>query len=128
MINVACAVIYHLGKVLIAQKANGPEEGKWEFPGGKCKENETVQQCAVREVREELVLEIKAGRVVFTNYIESIKHGRINLHFIECICEDPRTQLNEHSMIKWVEFNELDSKNFVSGDVPFVHWLCCKTK
>jgi 8-oxo-dGTP diphosphatase len=123
MINVSCAVIYHLEKVLIAQKSIGSDAGLWEFPGGKCHDNETIQQCAVREVCEELGLEVIAGDVIFINKIETTKYGSVNLHFIECSCTETRTSPSEHSNIKWLKINELNNFDFVLGDRPFVKWI-----
>ncbi|SKB87329.1 NUDIX domain-containing protein [Salegentibacter salinarum] len=53
MIKVSCAIIEHNGKVLCAQRSSKMElPSKWEFPGGKVKE-ETFEECLIREIREE---------------------------------------------------------------------------
>ena len=55
------------GVYLISQrKPNDRFGGYWEFPGGKRQEGETLEECAIREVREEVNLEIELERRVLT--------------------------------------------------------------
>ncbi len=55
LIEVGCAIIRHQGRILIAQrKAESYLGGYWEFPGGKREAGETIEECLIREVREEL--------------------------------------------------------------------------
>ena len=56
MINVVAALITKNNKVLIAKRSN--VLGKWEFPGGKVKENETPEEAIEREILEEFELKI----------------------------------------------------------------------
>ena len=123
MTNVACAVILFGDRFLIAQKKFGPESGLWEFPGGKCHHNETIKECAVREVKEELNLDVKPIKVLFVNSIENDRHGLINLHFIECHCVIWGAQLTEHADVRLVDQQDLESYPFTEGDIPFVRWL-----
>jgi mutator protein MutT len=59
--EIAVALIWHAGKVLVARRRDDAEHlpGMWEFPGGKCAENESPGDCAVRETREETGVEIE---------------------------------------------------------------------
>ena len=55
MIEVCCAIILKESKILAVQR--GPESShpwKWEFPGGKVNPDETVEECIVREISEEI--------------------------------------------------------------------------
>ena len=61
-IDVAAALIFRSGKLLITQRpADAHCGGLWEFPGGKRKPDETFEQCLVREIREELGVEVSVG-------------------------------------------------------------------
>ncbi|MDB5973743.1 MAG: Nudix family hydrolase [Nevskia sp.] len=64
MIQVACGVLVNAGgEVLIAQRPEGKiAAGKWEFPGGKIEAGESPLQALVRELHEELGVEVRAAR------------------------------------------------------------------
>ncbi len=55
MIEVTAALIWNKNRFLICQRPSHKARGLlWEFPGGKLEEGETLQECLVRECREEL--------------------------------------------------------------------------
>src|ERR1700756_2417012 len=68
----ACALIDADGRVLIAQRPEGKQlAGLWEFPGGKVEPGETPVEALVRELREELEIEVNPACLapfVFTTY------------------------------------------------------------
>ena len=63
--KVAAAIAIQDGKVLVARRAPGEKlAGMWEFPGGKVESHESVQQCIVRELAEELGVRASAGEIL----------------------------------------------------------------
>ena len=65
VIEVGCAVILRDGKLLVAQRNEGDTcGGYWEFPGGKKEAGESLEECLVREVREELAVEIRPRKLI----------------------------------------------------------------
>jgi ADP-ribose pyrophosphatase YjhB (NUDIX family) len=50
--------------VLLIQRNRAPSEGLWTLPGGRLEPGETAEQCAIREVKEELGLDVYALRPV----------------------------------------------------------------
>ena len=110
--DVAIAVIAHEGRVLICQRPTGASfAGFWEFPGGKREGNETVSQCLVREVREELAIEVEpvhALRPVDHDY----PRGRIRLHPYVCTHLGGEPQLLASQAVKWVTPLDLRQHTF----------------
>ena len=70
-VEVSAALIFRDGKILITQRhAKSHLGGLWEFPGGKREPGETFEQCLVRELREELGIEVEVGGL-----FEDISHA-----------------------------------------------------
>ncbi|HEY8577809.1 MAG TPA: NUDIX domain-containing protein [Devosia sp.] len=62
--NAASVAIVREGKVLLIKRAYAPYQHLWTLPGGRIEPGETIEQCAIREVREELALSIRNPRPV----------------------------------------------------------------
>jgi len=71
---VAAGMIVQQGKILVTQRKKGSHQGLlWEFPGGKVEEGEDPRKALERELREELGIEVKVGKifeVVYYTYPE----------------------------------------------------------
>ena len=65
-IEVVAAVIYRQHKVFATQRGYGDFKGGWEFPGGKIELNETPQQALIREIKEELEVNIEVKDLINT--------------------------------------------------------------
>ncbi|MFC3705356.1 NUDIX hydrolase [Devosia honganensis] len=61
--NAASVAIVRDGKVLLIKRAFAPYQNLWTFPGGRMDEGETPEQCAIREVEEEVGLAIRNPRL-----------------------------------------------------------------
>src|SRR5438034_4432250 len=116
VIDVAAGLIFRDGKLLITQRpADAHLGGLWEFPGGKREPNETFEECLVRELREELGIEVVVGEL-----IESVTHAypekTLHLNFFRCTLKknDPRP-LGCPSL-KWVSPCELNAHEFPAAD------------
>jgi 8-oxo-dGTP diphosphatase len=103
------------GRVLAAYRP-GPEGG-WEFPGGKVEPGETEEQAAVRELREELDLEIKVGESLGPGVDISAGY-RLHVYRATIVTGDP--VLREHSELRWFTATELDETDWLVPDRPFV--------
>ena len=61
LIVAAAALVDADGRVLVQQRAQGTLAGLWEFPGGKLEPGETPETCLVRELAEELGIDVEAA-------------------------------------------------------------------
>ncbi len=97
---------------------------KWEFPGGKIELGETAEQAAVREVSEELGLQVQVlglGPVVSHTYPEF----HITLEAVLCAPEDDAAliTLHEHTDAAWVAADKLWQYDFAAADMPILLWF-----
>ncbi len=116
MIDVTCALIIDENRVLLAQ--NGPESDhafQWEFPGGKIRLNESSRACIIREIQEELELEIMVElELIPVEHDYGIKKIRL-IPFI-CRIVGGTIKLNDHVAVSWVNFEELLTIDFSEAD------------
>lgn len=102
IVHVAAAVITRPdGRFLLGQR--GPETfypGYWEFPGGKVETNETPREALVRELHEELGIEVlRADPWLSREHI--YEHAHVNLHFFEVPQWRGEPQTHVHSALSW---------------------------
>ncbi|MBB3763440.1 (deoxy)nucleoside triphosphate pyrophosphohydrolase [Sphingomicrobium lutaoense] len=117
MKEVAAAIIVEHGKVLIARRRPGQIlEGHWEFPGGKLEPNETVQECIVRELHEELGIGVTAGEVL-THSIYEYPGGAIKLIAIYAEVKSGEVKLSVHDALDWVYPLELRETRLAPADI-----------
>jgi 8-oxo-dGTP diphosphatase len=105
-------------RVLAAYRP-GPDGG-WEFPGGKVEPGETDEQAAVREIREELDLEITVGASLGPG-VDISDDYRLQVYLATVVSGDP--VLREHSELRWFAAGELDESDWLVPDRPFVRDL-----
>ena len=120
MIEVSCALIILNGKVLIAQNgADSDHAFMWEFPGGKIHANESAQSCIIREIHEELELEIRVeDELIPVEHDYGIK--RINLIPLICKIVSGNVNLKEHLAFKWVNVDQLLRENLSEADLKLI--------
>jgi 8-oxo-dGTP diphosphatase len=118
MIDVTCAIIRNEeNEVLVVQRGENTDHPlKWEFPGGKLNENETEEECIIREIKEELSIDIViCKRMPDTEY----DYGCKQIKLIPFICDtlDDLPFLTEHIAFKWVNPASLRSVDFSEADI-----------
>ena len=123
MYIVTAAAIIRDGKVLIAQRQPGSHmEYRWEFPGGKLEPDETPEECIIREIKEEMDIDIEVDdiyKVVKFKYEE--KDILLLCYLCRIIKGDGRAI--ECNDFKWVTKDELPGFDFVPADLPIVEKL-----
>lgn len=122
---VVAAIIKDNDEYLCTQRAEGKHtytSGKYEFPGGKVEAGETYKEALIREIREELSMEIIIGEK-----ITLIKHQYpdffLELHCYNCTCQKRELKLNVHINYKWLNKKELKTLNWTEADLPLIDLL-----
>jgi mutator protein MutT len=101
-IDVAIAVVLEAGKILICQrKSDDSFGGFWEFPGGKTEEGETIENCLLRELREELDLAVEPVEPL-TPIVHNYPHVHLTLHPFLCRRVAGEPKLIECQKIEWI--------------------------
>ncbi|MHC4225748.1 MAG: (deoxy)nucleoside triphosphate pyrophosphohydrolase [Planctomycetota bacterium] len=123
MKKVTAAILIKENKVLIARrKATDNQGGKWEFPGGKIKEDETPRQCLIREMKEEFGIEVSIG-AFFGESTYRYEHGAVKLLAYQTSWIGGAFSLYAHADYRWVYPAQLIDYDFAAADIPFVEKL-----
>lgn len=122
--DVAAGIIWNDDKqFLIAQRPeDGLLGGLWEFPGGKQEASETMPQTLVREIMEELAMEIEVGDLV-TTVKHAFTHFKITLHAYHAQHLSGKPQHLGVADHAWVTLNELDQYAFGKADRKVIEAL-----
>jgi 8-oxo-dGTP diphosphatase len=118
MTIVTCAIIRNEeNEVLVVQRGEESDHPlKWEFPGGKLAQGETEEECVIREVAEELAMEI-----VICGYLPEVEYdyGIKQIKLVPFVCDtlDELPFLTEHVAYEWVKADGMESIDFSEADV-----------
>ena len=119
---VTAAVVERDGCFFVARRQDGTHlEGYWEFPGGKCEPGETDQACLIREMREELGVDVRVGALLL-----SVAHAYpdrvVELHFYACAMSGaPRPLLGQE--MRWAAREDLGTLQFPPADAELISLL-----
>lgn len=104
---VSAGVLRKAGKVLLGRRPVGNLlGGMWEFPGGKCRSNESIGECLVREWKEELDLDVLPGNQIGV-VDHAYTHFKVTVHALECEVRAGVPQAKVHSELAWVDIEKL---------------------
>lgn len=124
-VEVVAAVIRdENGRVLIAKRASDKHQGgKWEFPGGKVEKGESRRSALVRELREELGIDIGHSSRLISVYHE-YEDKAIYLDVYEVLQWDGEAQGKEGQPIRWVTAPEMSDFEFPAANIAIVEAAC----
>ena len=123
IIEVSAGVIFRDGKVLITRRPAGAHlGGLWEFPGGKRRAAESFEACLIRELREELGIEVSVKEL-----IEKLRHKypekTVHLQFFRCVWKEHEPRTLGCPEFKWVTAGELRQHEFPAADARLLQRL-----
>lgn len=127
MIIVSAGIVSRNGKIMLCQRRPGDRLGlKWEFPGGKLEKGETPQQALERELREELAIETRTGRI-FDVHCDITDDRSIMVLFFrsELISGEPQTI--ECNAVHWVEPARLTEYDLAPADMEVAKLLAAES-
>ena len=123
-IDVVAAIIRRADRVLLARRPDTSSHlaGYWEFPGGKREEGESHAEALVREIREELGVEITVDDELMT-----VEHAypekTVRITFLNATLVDGEPHAQEGQLIRWVTPIEMEGLLMPAADVPVVEML-----
>ena len=121
----AVALIDTDGRVLLNQRpASKSMAGLWEFPGGKIEKNESPNECIIREVREELGVDISNScfsPLTFTTF--DYEDFSVIIFLYLSREWEGFIKGKENQNLKWVRPNEMFKINMLPADIPLISFI-----
>jgi len=118
------AVIVKADQVLLIQRGNEPNRGRWSIPGGTVELGETLAEAATREAREECQVEVEAGQLLSAaDLILHDEGGRVRYHYVlidlaaRYVSGEP-VAATDALNVRWVRETELADLDLVPRLLP----------
>ena len=112
------------GEILIGQRPLGKDlAGLWEFPGGKQEEGETIQECIIREIKEELDVTAEVDDFLLS-VTKEYSHGKFSLKVYKAYITDVENlKPLVHQDLAWVKISDLANYTFPPADIESIEFL-----
>ena len=127
-LRIAIALIWRDNHILVQRRLPTADHlpNVWEFPGGKCEADETPRDAAIREVREELGIEIEIIRECETIDFEYSKDGSnraITLFPFDAKIIEREPQTLASAELRWMLPHEMNIEEFPAANAPLIAQL-----
>ncbi len=122
-VEVAAGLVFRHGRLLLTQRRQEDHlGGLWEFPGGKREPGETFGECLVRELREELAIDVEVGALV-EEVLHSYPEKAVRIQFLACRWVSGEPKPIGCQALAWVERGELSRYAFPDADARLLKRL-----
>jgi len=121
----AALILDDQNRIIISRRPEGSHlAGYWEFPGGTIESGETPEQALVREIQEELALDIRVDQLYMQDVFE-YEHKIVDISFYMCSQIDPNEKPQVIEVAEWkrVGLIELEQLKFPPADKALIHQL-----
>ena len=126
-VHVAVGIIKRENQIFLTKRADNVHQGgKWEFPGGKVEENESLAQALARELKEEVGIEVNTQSVndnIFDKVIHDYPEKRVCLDFVLVSDFTGEPQGCEGQIGRWFDLSELTGVDFPDANKAIVEKL-----
>ena len=121
-IKVVAGLILQNDKLLICQRPNFKDHPlKWEFPGGKIKNDETNEEALIREINEELSINIiNCEELISYNFNYKDLNKKVFIYFYLVNNYSGKVLNNFHKELKWIEIKDIREYDFLEGDLKII--------
>ena len=124
-VRVVAAFVERGGSVLLTRRHDkGERAGLWEFPGGKVEAGEEEPAALIRELQEELGVQVRVGeRLGAVAHTYPDVHVDLILYSAELVPGGPEPLPLEAAELRWVPRGEMQTLPFCEADVPLLEQL-----
>tara|TARA_B100000214_G_C23859430_1_gene577337 strand:- start:68 stop:481 length:414 start_codon:yes stop_codon:yes gene_type:complete len=126
LVTVSALVLLDQDKrILISERPKGKfMQGFWEFPGGKLEKGENPEICLIREIKEEIGVDLENfcfSPLIFT--LNEYENFDVLLLLFICREWEGIVSPKENQNIKWVFVNKLFDSNLLPGDQKLIPYI-----